>query len=68
MNSGCAVGILAVLGALALVIMYLVGSTSVRFREQESRLVVLARQVALFDAEMRFRADRPTGTTFPLSH
>jgi small membrane protein len=54
--------------ALALVIMYLVGSTSVRFREQESRLVVLARQVALFDAEMRFRADRPTGTTFPLSH
>jgi hypothetical protein len=54
--------------ALALVIMYLVGSTSVRFREQESRLVVLARQVALFDAEMRFRADRPTGTTSPLCH
>jgi small membrane protein len=38
---------------LALVIIYLVGSTSVRFREQESRLVRLARQVALAEAEAR---------------
>jgi uncharacterized protein YjeT (DUF2065 family) len=38
---------------LALVIIYLVGSTSVRFREQESRLVLLARQVALAEAESR---------------
>ncbi|MBB3086131.1 DUF2304 domain-containing protein [Geodermatophilus sabuli] len=39
--------------ALALVIIYLVGSTSVRFREQEARLVQLARQVALADAALR---------------
>jgi hypothetical protein len=39
--------------ALALVIIYLVGSTSARFREQEARLVVLARQVALSDAALR---------------
>jgi small membrane protein len=38
---------------LALVIIYLVGSTSVRFREQEARLVLLARQVALADAALR---------------
>jgi hypothetical protein len=38
---------------LALVIIYLVGSTSVRFREQEARLVRLARQVALAEAEAR---------------
>ncbi|GAB3311834.1 hypothetical protein GCM10027451_24120 [Geodermatophilus aquaeductus] len=38
---------------LALVIIYLVGSTSVRFREQESRLVRLSRQVALAEAEAR---------------
>jgi hypothetical protein len=38
---------------LALVIIYLVGSTSVRFREQEARLVLLARQVALSDAVLR---------------
>jgi small membrane protein len=38
---------------LALVIIYLVGSTSVRFREQEARLVTLARQVALSDAVVR---------------
>ena len=40
---------------LALVIIYLVGSTSVRFREHEARLVLLARQVALSEAEVRFR-------------
>ena len=38
---------------LALVLIYLVGSTSVRFREQEARLVGLARQVALAEAEAR---------------
>ena len=46
---------------LALVLIYLVGSTSVRFREQEGRLVVLARQVALSEAEMRIREEnRPS--------
>ena len=38
---------------LALVVIYLVGSTSARFREQEARLVLLARQVALSDAALR---------------
>jgi hypothetical protein len=41
---------------LALVIIYLVGSTSVRFREQEARIVLLARQVALSEAEARLAA------------
>jgi small membrane protein len=40
---------------LALVIIYLVGSTSVRFREQEARLVLLAREQALAEAEVRYR-------------
>jgi small membrane protein len=43
---------------LALVIIYLVGSTGVRFREQESRLVLLARQVALAEAESRLQGRR----------
>ena len=38
---------------LALVIIYLVGSTSARFREQEARLVLLARQVAISEAVLR---------------
>lgn len=38
---------------LALVMIYQVGSTSARFREQEQRLVQLARQVALAEAEAR---------------
>ena len=42
--------------ALAVVIIYLVGSVSVRFREQESRLVRLAREVALTETEGRLRA------------
>ena len=42
-----------VLYGLALVTIYQVGSTSVRFREQESRIVALARQVALAEAEAR---------------
>lgn len=43
---------------LALVIIYLVGSTSVRFREQEGRIVRLARQVALAEAEARVASVR----------
>ena len=38
---------------LAVVLIYLVGSTSVRFREQEARLVSLSREVALAEAEAR---------------
>lgn len=38
---------------LAVVIIYLVGSTSARFREQEARIVLLARQVALSEAALR---------------
>jgi small membrane protein len=45
---------------LALVIIYLVGSTSARFREQEARLVLLARQVALTEAESRLNSARST--------
>lgn len=37
---------------LAVVIIYLVGSSSVRFREHEARLVLLARQIALSQAEL----------------
>jgi small membrane protein len=39
----------------AIVIIYMVGSTSVRFREQESRLVRLSREVALAEAAARLR-------------
>jgi hypothetical protein len=38
---------------LALAFIYLVGSSGVRFREQESRMVGLARAVALIEAESR---------------
>ncbi|SDO14985.1 hypothetical protein SAMN05660199_01365 [Klenkia soli] len=38
---------------VALVLIYQVGSTGVRFREQETRIVGLARQVALAEAEAR---------------
>lgn len=41
---------------LAMVIIYLVGSTSVRFREQETRLVRLSREVALAEAHARLVA------------
>jgi hypothetical protein len=43
---------------LGIVIIYLVGSTSARFREQEDRLVRLAREVALAEAEARLAAQR----------
>lgn len=53
---------------LALVLIYLVGSTSVRFREQEARLVRLSRQVALAETEARMSLGvtpgyGPRGTT-----
>jgi hypothetical protein len=41
---------------LAVVIIYLVGSTSVRFREQETRMVRLSREVALAETEVRLAA------------
>jgi small membrane protein len=47
---------------LALVIIYLVGSTSVRFREQEARMVLLAREQALAEAEVRYRTQGSRGT------
>jgi hypothetical protein len=47
---------------LALVLIYLVGSTSVRFREQESRVVLLARQVALAEAEARLSLGASMGS------
>jgi hypothetical protein len=43
----------------AVVIIYVVGSTSVRFREQEARLVRLSREVALADAESRLQTTGP---------
>ncbi|WP_158545936.1 DUF2304 domain-containing protein [Blastococcus sp. TF02A-30] len=47
---------------LAVVIIYLVGSTSARFREQEARIVLLARQVALSDAVLRYAEAAGTGS------
>lgn len=41
--------------ALAVVLIYMVGSVSVRFREHEARLTRLARQVALSETETRLR-------------
>jgi hypothetical protein len=41
---------------LAVVVMYFIGSTSARFREQEARLVRLAREVALAECETRLVA------------
>ena len=52
---------------LALVIIYLVGSTSVRFREQEARLVVLAREQALAEAEVRYRTQGASTASVPLA-
>ncbi len=43
----------------AIVIIYMVGSTSVRFREQETRLVRLSREVALAEAESRLQVTGP---------
>lgn len=41
---------------LAVVLIYFVGSTTARFREQEVRLVRLAREVALTETETRLTA------------
>lgn len=41
---------------LAIVVIYVIGSISVRFREQESRLVRLSREVALAECETRLVA------------
>ncbi len=46
--------------ALAVVVIYLVGSVSVRFREHAARLTRLAREVALSEAERRLQA-APSG-------
>ena len=53
---GVARGTDLLLYVLAIVVIYFIGSTSVRFREQESRLVRLAREVALADCEARLVA------------
>ena len=53
--SGVTRGTDLLLYGLAVVIIYLVGSVSVRFREHEARLTRLARQVALSEAEARLR-------------
>jgi hypothetical protein len=53
--SGVTRGTDLLLYALAIVLIYLVGSVSVRFREHEARLTRLARQVALSEAESRLR-------------
>lgn len=49
---------------LAVVVIYFIGSTSVRFREQEARLVRLAREVALTETETRLAA-RAGGARLP---
>jgi hypothetical protein len=55
--------------AVALVMIYQVGSTSVRFREQEGRLVRLARQVALAEAEARIGLQpAQTGSGHPMAY
>jgi hypothetical protein len=54
--SGVTRGTDLLLYGLAIVLIYLVGSVSVRFREHEARLVRLAREVALTEAEARLRA------------
>jgi len=50
---GVARGTDLLLYVLAVVIIYFIGSTSVRFREQQDRLVRLAREVALAETEAR---------------
>lgn len=61
--SGVTRGTDLLLYALAVVLIYLVGSVSVRFRQHEARLVRLARSVALAEADVRLRAlDTPQAT------
>jgi hypothetical protein len=54
---GIARGADLILYGLALVIIYLVGSVSVRFREHEAKVVLLSRAVAILDAERRLRQE-----------
>jgi hypothetical protein len=60
---GIARGADLILYGLALVIIYLVGSVSVRFREHEAKVVLLARAVAMLDAGRRLRDLQPATTT-----
>ncbi len=55
---GIARGADLLLYGLALVIIYLVGSISVRFREHEAKIVLLSRALALTDAQNRLRDER----------
>lgn len=53
---GIARGADLILYGLALVIIYLVGSISVRFREHEAKIVLLSRALAIAEAQNRLRA------------
>jgi small membrane protein len=60
---GIARGADLILYGLALVIIYLVGSVSVRFREHEAKIVLLSRALAILEAERRISSpDAPTAT------
>jgi hypothetical protein len=53
---------------LALIIIYLVGSISVRFREHEAKIVLLSRALAIAEAETRLRLQQPaapSGSSVP---
>jgi hypothetical protein len=50
---GIARGVDLILYGLALVIIYFVGSVSVRFREHEAKVVLMSRSLALLEAERR---------------
>lgn len=52
-------GVDLMLYALVLIIIYVIGSTSVRFREQEARLVRLTRELALAEAELHWTQQEP---------
>ena len=58
---GIARGADLLLYGLALVIIYLVGSVSVRFREHEAKVVLLSRAVALLEAERRLGTAEAAG-------
>jgi small membrane protein len=53
---------------LALIIIYLVGSISVRFREHEAKIVLLSRALAIAEAENRLRLQQPAApSTSPVT-
>ena len=62
---GIARGVDLILYGLALVIIYLVGSVSVRFREHEAKVVLLSRAVALLEAERRLPGTTATPAAVP---